>query len=121
MSSIAKFETSVVIPNVNDFASSYPHYKNRATTTGKVFFDLVMTPESFLKAACATDDLDLPGVAALAKQCFEAAGGSLSGTDKQYIGALVCALMEANGYRKTGTKRAIPHKAFTKGEVYRKL
>ena len=38
--------------------------------------------------------------------------------DKQFIGAVVCSLMEANGYEKTGKKRSIPHNAFTKGEVY---
>jgi hypothetical protein len=38
--------------------------------------------------------------------------------DKQFIGGVVCSLMEANGYQNTGTKKAISHKAFSKGEFY---
>ena len=98
MSAIKKFRTKVTIPNLDEFAAKYRQYGNRARTTGKVFFDLVMTPESFLKAAFATDELNLPGVAGIAKQCFEASGRNLCGTDNQFIGALVCCLMEANGY-----------------------
>lgn len=45
-------------------------------------------------------------------------GGPLIAFEKQAIGALVRILMEANGFKKTGIKRAIAHREFTKGEVY---
>jgi len=45
-------------------------------------------------------------------------GRELTPFDKQFIGGVVCSLMEANGYQKTGTKRATPNKAFSKGEFY---
>jgi hypothetical protein len=115
-----KLEVSVRIPSVDEFAARYPQYGRRAQISGEVFFSVVMTPMAFLKTSFATDDVGLPGVAGIAQECFLASGGDLIPTDKQYIGALVCALMEANGYCKTGKKRAIPHKAFTKGEVYRR-
>lgn len=112
------FETKVQIPSAEEFGAKYPQYGSRPMGGGREFFRLIMQPASFLKAAFATDELDLPAVAGVAKLCAEASYGRLAAADKQYIGALVCALMEANGYKKTGKKKAIPHKAFTKGEVY---
>jgi hypothetical protein len=41
---------------------------------------------------------------------------------KKGIGAMVCAIMEANGYEKTGVKKAVPpfpYRVFSRGEVYR--
>jgi len=113
----------VAIPDVQDFASKYPHYITHAKGTGKYLFDLIMKSSSFISAVCATVDLDLPAVAGIAKQCDEAAKRNspkqkLANFDKQFIGAAMCTLMEFNGFKKTSVKNAIPHKAFTKGEVY---
>jgi len=77
-----------------------------------------MSPEGYIRAAVVNDELGLPAAAGVARSCAEATDSGLSSTDKQFIGAAVCALMEANGHAKTGRKRAIPHRAFTKGEVY---
>lgn len=43
---------------------------------------------------------------------------SLTTYTKQFIGAVVCCLMENNGYRKTGRKKSINHPDFIKGEIY---
>ncbi|SEO42076.1 hypothetical protein SAMN02787149_10115 [Pseudomonas sp. Snoq117.2] len=40
---------------------------------------------------------------------------------KKGIGAIVCAIMETNGFEKTRTKKAVPpfpHRVFSRGEVY---
>jgi len=40
---------------------------------------------------------------------------------KKGIGAMVCFFMEANGYKKTGVKKAVPpypYRVFSRGEVY---
>ena len=39
---------------------------------------------------------------------------------KQFIGSVICALMEANGYKKTGTKKSVPHELFSTGEFYKR-
>lgn len=82
-----------------------------------------MTPESFNNARVATLVFGLPAVAGIAEACWQAVQqqNDIEWRDfvKQYIGALVCTLMEANGFEKTGEKRAVPHPKFTKGEVYR--
>lgn len=41
---------------------------------------------------------------------------------KKGTGAIVCAIMEANGYEKTGVKKAVPpfpYRVFSRGEVYK--
>lgn len=113
-----KYEIRVNIPSLEDFAAKYPQYGPRAAGEGKVYFDLVMRPETFVRAAALTDCTGLPAVTAVAEEAAER--GPLEGTDKQFMGALVCALMEANDRPKTGRKRAIPHPAWNRGEVYTK-
>ncbi len=111
---------TVYLPTVDDFAAKYPHYGPRARNDGQPLFELVMTPSVFLACSVLTDTLGLPAVTAVAQKAVDLMGGSLEGTDKQFLGALTCALMEANGYKKTGQKRSIPHGAWNRGEVYRR-
>lgn len=118
------FELPVHIPSADDVAAKYPTYGNLVRNEGKFLFDLIMSPESYVRARVATEDFELPAVAGVAKICFQTM--EANPTDKkfellkQFIGAVVCVLMEANGFEKTGTKKAVPHHAFTKGEFYRK-
>jgi hypothetical protein len=116
-------ELRVNLPSVDEFAAHYRQYGQFARTEGRFLFDLLISPASYLRARVATVDLDLPAVAGVANICYRAVQTQTavewSGYLKQFIGAVVCTLMEANGFEKTGTKRAIPHPAFTKGEFYR--
>lgn len=118
MSTVSDYSRAVNIPSWDDFAARYPQYKNRARNQNRAHFELIMTASSFLAAETVTLELELPGVAGVARRCAALTATPLSRTDKQFIGAAVCTLMEANGYSKTGRKRAIPHPDFTKGEVY---
>jgi len=118
MSTVVPYVKKVTIPTLDEFASKYPQYRNRAIGENRVFFDIIMSPEGYLVASIVNDELGLPAAAGVAKRCAEAAVDGLSATDKQFIGAAVCAVMEANSHSKTGRKRAIPHRAFTRGEVY---
>lgn len=117
------FELQVNIPSVEDFAIRFRQYGNFARNEGGFLFDRLMTSACFNRARVATVDFDLPAVAGVAKLCYQTVAEQNSvewnGFLKQFIGAVVCALMEANGFEKTGTKKAIPHHAFTKGEFYR--
>jgi hypothetical protein len=114
---------SVNVPSLEEFAARFPHYGPFAREGGRFLFDIVMSPASYVDARAATLVFDLPAVAGVAKACTEAFSQqtAVEWRDyiKQYIGALVCTLMEANGFAKTGEKRAIPYRGFTKGEVYR--
>lgn len=117
---IRQFSFSAYIPSLDDFGGQFPHYKPYADGEGSALFNLLMRPETVNSAIEATK-LGLSavaGVAEISAQEVNRSGRNLTGFHKQFIGAVVRTLMEANGYQKTGTKRAIPHKDFSKGEFY---
>ncbi len=121
---VQTYSTQVNIPEVTDLAALYPQYGPFARANGKFLFDLIASPTGFVNARVATEELALPAVAGIAKICYEAVQiqtvVAWDGYLKQYIGAVVSVLMQMNGFQKTGTKKAIPHPAFTKGEFYRR-
>ena len=119
--SLQTFEIQVNIPDVETFCEQHKAYRNFIMDEGEFLYQLLMTPESFIKAKTATDDLELPAVAGIAKIAYRTATeqGLWNGYVKQCIGALICTLMEANDYEKTGRKRSIPHPEFSRGEVYK--
>ena len=112
---------NVNIPDLDEFKQRFPQYGSFARGDGSILFNHIMTPHSFIRAMVASE-LGLPAVAGVAKSCIQIIKQNstllLSGHVKQFIGAITCSLMEANGFRKTGTKRSIPHPGFTKGEFY---
>lgn len=116
------FHIQAIIPDIADFAAAYPQYGPMARSQGQFLFTLLMTPSSYNNAYCAVINHDLPAVAGVAKDCYNAVqaqtGVSWNGYLKQYIGALVSTLMLANGFKKTNTKKSVPHHAFTKAEIH---
>ena len=109
------------IPGLTDFGERFPQYGPFARNEGNFIFKVIMNPFSFFRAKFATE-MNLPAVSGVAEICFHETAQQkivpFNGFLKQYIGALVCSLMEANGYSKTGKKKAIPHREFSKGEFY---
>jgi hypothetical protein len=116
-------EYRVNIPSVAEFAERYPQYGPLARNDFHFLFELLMSPDAFVRARVATLDFELPAVAGIAATCYNAVQEQQTpqwnGLLKQFVGAVLCSLMMANGFEKTGTKRAIPHHGFTKGEFYR--
>lgn len=121
---MALLQLTINVPTVDDFADRYPQYGSFARGPGRPLFDLLTSPTEHLKAKVATEDLDLPAVAGVAKDAYQWVQSQTQVQwDKhlrQFIGAVVCASMEDNGFAKTGTKRAIPHRGFVKGEFYQR-
>ena len=114
----------VNLPTTEEFGESYHTYKNVAVDEFRFLFDAIVTPESFITCMVVTDILKLPALTGIAQHCRELveASGNLErwSFQKQFIGAVVCNLMEANGYEKKGQKKAVPINYYTKGEVYRR-
>ncbi len=115
------------IPTVAEFTARFPRYGNFAANEGKFLFDLLMTPESYIAAELATAELDRPAIAGVANRIRQAVQHIPAnqrprkwGPLKQFCGAVVCTLMEANGYRKTGVKRTVGLRGFNRGQVYRR-
>jgi hypothetical protein len=113
---------SIQLPSIDDFLAKYPRYTKLVDTEGTFLFDLIMQPEVFLQASVLAD-FNSPSVLAVAELCRQAVEENsgpltLDSFTKQFIGAAICTLMEANGYQKSGTKKSVPHPSFSIGEFY---
>lgn len=104
-------------------------YRHLTTLLDRPYLNLwgtLNTPEAFVFMYTATVAHHLPAVAGIAWYMT----GILSQVDdserdyvKQAIGAITCAVMESNGFEKTGTKKAvppIPERVFRRAELYRR-
>jgi hypothetical protein len=113
----------IKIPELKDLTAAYPQFAGLAKGEGKFLFDIVMKPETFIQGMVLTE-YGMPAVTSVAELCFNEAkkrrGFKFSGRMKQFIGAMIALLMTANGYRKTGRKKSIIHRAYTRGEFYMK-
>lgn len=115
------FTLLVNLPTVDEFEERFPQYGNYARNEANFLFERIVSPESFIYAKVATQ-LELPAVAGIADDCYKLVieNGTIEwrGFTKQFIGAVVCKLMEDNGFKKTEIKKSVPHPMFTKGEFY---
>ena len=115
------YTKQIKIPELKEFAATYPPFAGLAKGEGKFLFDIVMKPETFIQAMTLTE-YNMPAVTSVADVCFNEAKKKRSfqftGRVKQFIGAMISALMSANGYKKSGRKISIIHRAYTRGEFY---
>ncbi len=119
------YSISVNLPDRVDFAANYRPFGALANGQLSFLFDIIVSAENFVRARSITDALGGPAVDAVAEACLVAVKGqsavAWNPQINRFVGAVVCVLMESNGYRKTGLKRAIKHKYFGKGEVYEEI
>ena len=115
------YRKDVRLPSREEFAQDYPQYGPKVRADGSDLFDLVMRPDSFVRAMVVTEALGLPAVSGIANECAAARRGTIADTGKQLVGALTCALMTRNGFRKKGQKRSIPQRGWSRGEVYERV
>lgn len=85
---------------------------------------LLLTPETFLAGRVATE-MGRPAIAGVAQKIREAWTAASPqpkwNTTKQAAGAILCALMAANGYEKTAdNKGSVGQPGFTVGQLYQK-
>jgi len=117
----SKYSEVVNLPDSKEFLASYGRYTSLLSGDGKPLFDAIMRPEVFTRARVISD-IGLPAVLSVADDSRNIAASnkniSLDNFTKQFIGSVVCSLMEANGYMKTGRKRRVPHESFSVGECY---
>lgn len=114
----------VNIPTVQEFAAKYKQYGPLAKGSANFLFEVLVSPESFVRAKIATE-LGHPAIDGVAEMAFQAVANQSElvwdARIKQFCGAVVSCLMEANGYRKSGERKNVRHHAFSKGEFYIKL
>jgi len=117
------YSKEIYIPEFKEFAATYPQFAGLANGEGKFLFDIVMKSETFIQAMILTE-YGMPAVTSVAELCYNEArkkrGFQFTGRVKQFIGAMIASLMAVNGYKKTGRKKSIIHRAYTRGEFYAK-
>lgn len=115
------YTKEVMIPLLTDYEKAYPTFSMIAKGEGKFLFNLVMKPETFIQSMILTE-YGMPAVTSVAEICYNEAkkhkGFIFTGRIKQYIGTMIALLMTSNGFKKTGLKKSIFHKAYTRGEFY---
>lgn len=115
------YTREINLPDLKEFNNAYPQFAGVAMIEGKFLFDIVMKPETFIQAMILTE-YGMPAVTSVAELCFNEAkkkkGFKFTGRVKQFIGAMIALLMTYNGYSKTGRKKSIIHRAYTRGEFY---
>lgn len=116
------YTIQVNVPSVDDFGAKYKQYGPLAQGPANFLYEVLVSPESFVRAKIATI-LGHPAIDGPAELAYQAVANqnTVEWNDnlKRFCGAVVCCLMETNGYRKTGEKKSVRHHAFTKGEFYK--
>lgn len=111
-----QFKCKVICPTKDDFAKQYHQYAPFAMGEGRELFDLIIRSANFIRMAIVRD----LGFAALfggAEPCCNLAqmqSKPLTPYGKQFIGVVVCCLVENNGYKKTGLKKSIGYLEFSR-------
>ena len=117
------YTLQVNVPTVEEFSAKYKQYGPLAKGPANFLFELLVSPESFVRAKMATE-LGHPAIYGVAEMAFrevEKKDDILWNDNlKRFCGAVTCCLLEANGYQKTGEKRSVRHHAFKKGEFFTK-
>ena len=120
-----EIRTLVNLPEASDVLRKYARYsKFLATPAGQELLAGIMTAEVFVlaKAAVAFGYPAVLPVGDIITKVWSKHGiepGDF--ISKQFAGSAICVLMEANGYRKLGKKRRVPHPAFNRAERYEPL
>ena len=115
------YNLQVNVPTVEEFGAKYKQYGPLARGPANFLFELLVSPESFVRASIATE-LGHPAIDGIAEMAFQAVDekDDILWNDnlKRFCGAVICCLMEANGYAKSGERKNVRNKAFKKGEFY---
>ena len=115
------YTEKINIPSVDDFSSRYPQYAPFALADGRGLFEKLMSPKALIMARAATE-MNLPAVQGIADLCNDEFSSAIKIHAKkfisQFVGAVVCLLMEANGYARSGKKKSVNHCNFSKSEFY---
>ena len=114
-------EMSVMLVSIKEFLEKYPRFRTLMNNGGEELFNIIVKKEVFIDVSILTK-YGYPSVLGVAEECQMIIEKSnqlkADGLTKQFIGAVVCVLMEANGYKKTGVKKSVPHSFFSVGEFY---
>ncbi len=105
----------VNIPSLTDVGERFPQYAGIVREDGRDLYELLTEPRNVVRALLKAQEGAAP-VEGVARAAYEPASKLSSGN--RLVGAIVCCIVEANGFEKTGKKRSIPVDGYSRGEVY---
>ncbi len=115
------YRRTVCLISVDDFLKKYPRFSKFTNGNGRVLFNTIMQPDVIIDASVLVK-YNLPPILAVAEPCYSVIDQTQElqsdGFTKQFLGSVVCALMAANGFKKIGKKKSVPHALFSVGELY---
>ncbi len=110
--------------SVVDFQAKYRNFAQLINRTDLQLWTTLNNEAAFSHMRSATVCWGYPAVAGitfLIAPILEKVEAADVDYVKKGTGAMVCSIMEANGYQKTGVKKAVPpfpYRIFSRGEVY---
>ena len=66
------YSKEIYLPELKEFAATYPQFAGLASAEGKFLFDIVMKPETFIQAMILTE-YGMPAVTSVAELCYNEA------------------------------------------------
>ncbi len=113
--------------DVSAFRARYRNFAPLLERADLLLWSELNNEASFSHMRSATECWEFPAVAGVTRQVadiLKSVPDDEVDYIKQGIGAMVCCIMEKNGYVKTGIKRSVPpvpRRLFSRGEVYKRL
>jgi hypothetical protein len=115
-----KFNKEINILSKNDFLEERPQFKATLDSQiGTKLFDFTIQKEIIMDLIYFSKLTNSPAVEGVVNSLKAIGINSLENREKQFFGALVCEILEVNGFEKTGKKSTVKSGIFTTGEVYR--
>ena len=108
-------------PEVYDYNEIFPKMPCN-TPNKKAIFDLITAPENIHRAIVFVQESGSSPVYVFEKKIQNAINNSsvspLTWHEKQFVGTATCAVMESNGFSRTGRKQRFSKGMFKSGEIY---
>jgi hypothetical protein len=115
-----KFTKDINIISKDEFISKRPQFKATLDSQiGTKLFDFTIQKEIIMDLIYFSKLTNSPAVEGVINSLKAIGINSLENREKQFFGALVCDILESNGFEKTGKKSTVKSGIFTTGEVYR--
>lgn len=77
------YQISANVPDIDDFAVKYPHYRNFAEGEGQSLFEMILTPDN-LNSAVEVTRLGFPAILAVAEDTYQAVLKDAASKGKNY-------------------------------------
>jgi restriction endonuclease Mrr len=110
---------TINILSQDEFIIKRPQFKaTLESEIGQKLFDLATNSQTVLELIYFSKLTSSPAVQAVVEKLKSNNINSLENREKQFFGALVCDILENNGFVKSGKKSTVKGGMFSTGEVY---